>query len=91
MLSLPLMLSGLIGSVLHMANVVIVPRRLFQCGYSMEQATRAMGELFGMAQPIVFFPQVLVFPAASAGETPTKKPICLISCAKRITGQLPWE
>jgi stage V sporulation protein B len=66
MLSLPLMLSGLIGSVLHMANLVIVSRRLFQCGYSMEQATRAMGELFGMAQPIVFFPQVLVFPAASA-------------------------
>jgi len=65
-LSLPLMFSGLIGSVLHMANVVLVPRRLFLCGYSMEQATRAMGELFGMAQPIVFFPQFLVYPAASA-------------------------
>lgn len=65
-LSLPLMFSGFIGSVLHMANVVLVPRRLFLCGYSMEQATKAMGELFGMAQPIVFFPQVLVYPAASA-------------------------
>lgn len=65
-LSLPLMFSGFIGSVLHMANVVIVPRRLFLCGYSMEQATKAMGELFGMALPIVFFPQVLVYPAASA-------------------------
>jgi stage V sporulation protein B len=65
-LSLPLMFSGFVGSVLHMANVVLVPRRLFQCGYSMGQATKAMGELFGMAQPIVFFPQVLVYPAASA-------------------------
>lgn len=65
-LSLPLLVSGLVGAVLQMVNVVVVPRRLFACGYSVAGATKAIGTLFGMAVPLVFFPTVLVFPLTAS-------------------------
>lgn len=65
-LSFPLMMSGFLSSALQMVNVVIIPRRLFACGFGVSGATSAVGELFGMALPIVFFPMVLVIPMANA-------------------------
>lgn len=81
-LSFPLMLSGFMSSALQMVNVVVVPRRLIECGYSVAQSTQAMGTLFGMVMPLVLFPMVLVSPltgallpviAAAAGR-PSERP-----------------
>lgn len=81
-LSFPLMLSGFMSSALQMVNVVVVPRRLFECGYSVAQSTQAVGTLFGMVMPLVLFPMVLVSPLAgallpviaAASGKPDKKP-----------------
>lgn len=61
-LAIPVMLAGLAGSLTATADVIIIPRRLADAGFSRDQATALFGQLTGMALPLLFLPMVAVYP-----------------------------
>lgn len=65
-LAVPIMMGGLASSLVGTFDVVVIPRRLQEAGYSWEEATIIYGQLTGMAIPILFLPMVAVYSVATA-------------------------
>jgi stage V sporulation protein B len=64
--SFPLMGDALVFAVAGMADVLVVPRRLAQAGLPLDHVTALMGQVWGMAIPVLFLPMVAIWPIAAA-------------------------
>jgi stage V sporulation protein B len=53
LLALPVSCANVLVPVTNIIDVLLVPRYLMDCGYSVEQATTLFGYLAGMAQPLL--------------------------------------
>lgn len=63
--SWPLLFNQLITSASLTSEGVIIPFMLKRAGYSIYESTALFGQLTGMAEPIAFFPLILMAPLAS--------------------------
>lgn len=61
-LALPVSASAVAGSLLHAANVVLVPRLLTASGMAPDKAVSALGVLAGMAMPLFMLPMSFIGP-----------------------------
>jgi stage V sporulation protein B len=63
--SWPLLLNQIVSSVSMASEGIIIPRLLMAGGISATVGTRLFGQLTGMAEPISYFPLILLAPLAS--------------------------
>jgi stage V sporulation protein B len=63
--SWPLLLNQIVSSVSMASEGIIIPRLLMAGGISAAVGTRLFGQLTGMAEPISYFPLILLAPLAS--------------------------
>lgn len=63
--SWPLLFNQIITSTSLASEGVIVPFMLMRAGYSTQESTALFGQLTGMAEPVVYFPLILMVPLAS--------------------------
>lgn len=63
-LSFPVALAHVLASINSTLDAVLIPLRLRQTGYDSAEATRAFGELVGMALPVVYLGTVVIQPLA---------------------------
>ncbi|NLZ28118.1 MAG: polysaccharide biosynthesis protein [Firmicutes bacterium] len=61
-LSLPLLLLRVSGSVTHVFESLLIPARLQKAGFSAAESIALLGELAGMALPLLFLPTVFILP-----------------------------
>jgi len=61
-LGIPLMVSGLLNSVVGLINTSLVPRQLQAAGLTQGAATQAFGQMAGMVTPLLHMPMLLVGP-----------------------------
>ncbi len=66
LLSFPLLIIRISGSLTHAAESFLIPSRLQEAGFSTTEAVSLFGQLSGMALPLLFLPTVLIFPLNSA-------------------------
>lgn len=65
-LALPLLVIRLSASVTFTVESFLIPSRLQMAGYSAAEATALLGELAGMALPLLFLPTVFIIPLSTA-------------------------
>ncbi len=61
-LSLPLLLLRVSGSVTHVFESLLIPARLQKAGFNAAESITLLGELAGMALPLLFLPTVFILP-----------------------------
>ncbi len=57
-ISIPVSVNKLISSVLHTAEIVLIPRRLILSGLNYAQGMDLFGRFSGMALPLIMFPSI---------------------------------
>jgi stage V sporulation protein B len=63
--SWPLLFNQIITSASLASEGVIIPFMLIRAGYSTQESTALFGQLTGMAEPVAYFPLILMAPLAS--------------------------
>jgi stage V sporulation protein B len=63
--SWPLLFNQIITSTSLASEGVIIPFMLIRAGYSTQESTALFGQLTGMAEPVAYFPLILMVPLAS--------------------------
>ncbi len=61
-LGIPAMISGLLNSLISLANAALVPRQLQGAGLTQSGAAQAFGQMTGMVAPLLYLPVLLVGP-----------------------------
>lgn len=85
----PVLFSGLLNGSMGMFNVALIPRKLFEAGIGLEEATILYGRLFGMALPALYMPMVAVHPLVHAAMPAVAKRLAQgkIRAVKRLLVQ----
>ncbi|AEF94212.1 stage V sporulation protein B [Desulfotomaculum nigrificans CO-1-SRB] len=65
-LGIPITLSRFVSTLLMSADAILIPRRLQEAGFSLNEATSIYGQLAGIAETLLFTPTMITIALATA-------------------------